>query len=286
MVSEKFDDINSELYEILKYKTFVIAFVLYHPPLEVFNRIISLLHYNFEVFVFDNTPKETQKFLQEFKLNTNTKFRYFSCGHNIGLSTPLSILLSTSYYSGGSYLLYFDQDTNFDDNTISFVSNFLNNNSDLFKFYSMISLYKNRNLSFSKRIIQDHTHVILSGSLFNLSVIENLGWFKGPYFVDGVDYKLCLDSLNSGYKVGTFIENPGFDHDSFQDNYINIKIFNKNLSLKYYNSSRIIGVCNSHLRLILESFLTFQFLFFFRTVKLLLVFLLKQFFIRIINFAK
>jgi len=265
---------------------FIVAFVLHYPSVEVFDRIQSLLSEGYEVYVFDNSPKNTQPFILHYDLSSNNNFRYFSSGCNSGLSSSLSTLLSSAFYNGASNVLYFDQDTDFNSKTLSFISSFLVDNHLLFHDYSMVSLYGKNKYIESQNIIHEHTHIILSGSLFNLFALEEIGWFRGNYFVDGVDYKLCLDSINSGFKIGHFDSSPGFDHSSFQDNSIKIKIFNKSLHLKKYDYSRIKGIFISHVKLTIEALFTIQFLFAFRTIILLIGFLIKQFFIRIIYFVK
>ena len=102
--------------------------------------------------------------------------------------------------------------------------------------------------------IADVSLAISSGSLFNLSVLKKIGWHNEKYFVDCVDYELCVRARRCGYKIGIVKNTPDFDHVTEQPDRT-IHIFGKQLLVRRYSATRIKDAIGAYLKLIIGGFL-------------------------------
>jgi rhamnosyltransferase len=256
-------------------KKIALGFVIYNSDDSFLNRIIESSNNNFIIYLFDNTPfkndlKEKIKFLQNIK--------YFTCGKNAGLGFGISTVTSNAYYDGFEFLMFFDQDTLFTINTLDYVSNKLDFSSN----YAAV-LFNNENNLKNFDQIHDCDLIINSGSLFNLNILNLLGWHSVNYFVDGVDYEFCLRAISSGYKIGVHSHTPDYDHISGQEDKP-YKIFGIEMRLRSYSYSRILDTITSLFKLIFQSFKYFKFRFVIKFSYFLVAYCASQILVRVFNF--
>lgn len=261
-----------------------LCFVVYNSDVNFFVRLRNFIDAGHTIYLYDNSPSNTFYFLKKFRFNEFKNFHYYTSGKNVGLSIAFNSIFMAAHNSGFNYALYFDQDTNFDFETISYVNTYVNNHITID--YLMIGLYNQSSNSLFNFDIIDTTHVISSGTLFNLKLLDYVGWFDTNFFVDGVDYSMCLKALNNSIPIGLFKYSPSFDHNTLQNgaNYLNL--FGMVFFIKKYSFDRILGVIKSHFILIIDSFFQKKYKFSFKTSRVLICFLLKQFNIRILLFFK
>ena len=93
---------------------------------------------------------------------------------------------------------------------------------------------------------------ISSGSLFFLSNLNKMGGHNTSYFVDGVDYEICLNARRNQLKVGLCANTPGFDHVSEQPDKV-IHLFNSSLPLRRYSAARIFDALSAYIKIIFAS---------------------------------
>jgi rhamnosyltransferase len=91
---------------------------------------------------------------------------------------------------------------------------------------------------------------ISSGSLFNLKVLQQIGWHNEKYFVDCVDYELCLRARRCGFKIGLIRNTPDFDHVTEQPDRT-LNLLGKELLVRRYSATRIKDALGAYLKLIL-----------------------------------
>ena len=259
-------------------KTFSIGLILYKPEYSLIQRIKLILEQGLKLYILDNSPYESRHILKDFLVSDNLK--YITAGDNIGLGYGLSIICSTAFYEKSQFLFFLDQDTYINLDTIQYVKNYLNNiYSPTYENYSIISF---SGKSDKKYNIVDQDLVINSGSLFDLSNLFKIGWHNKNYFVDCVDYEICLKSKNLGFKVGCFYNVPGFDHEIEQPD-IRLSFFSKILLVRRYNAFRVYDSIKGYIRLIFYSLRCRKISNLFMVVRSLIIYLLGQFLIRFLG---
>lgn len=250
---------------------FAIATIFFHPPEQVREKYARLSREQSAVWVYDNTPGRTAP-----DGPSANGIHDLGCGQNVGIGSALRQLAQAVEAQGYDYLLYFDQDTEFSAQTLKYLQDKVCAHRDLVRRYSVISLSGKRFSHEPLYDILDRHVVISSGSVFNLQALKAIGWHDPSYFVDGVDYKLCLDSLNKDFKVGLWREAPGFDHASGQTAQHQIRAFGHSRRIKIYSLRRAMGVTASHLRLIACAAISFRPAFALTIFRLLIGFWAQQ----------
>lgn len=261
-------------------KKIAIGFVLYDANIDQLNRIHEASRSGFPVYVYDNSPEKINS--QEFARNRGNVV-YLTCGKNVGLGLGMASVCAQAYYDGHSALLFFDQDTIFKSDTLSFIEEFYINHPDLSTKYSAITFNAKKFQSLTDIDSQHIKNVLLvinSGSLFFLENVKKLNWHNEKYFVDCVDYEFCLKSKISGFEIGEFSFTPGFDHSSEQDD-TGYQIFGRTYSMRAYSLTRIYDTCSASLKLMLKSIATAQIKFFLVIFRLLVIYIATQLFVRI-----
>lgn len=261
-------------------RNIAIGFVIYAPSMEQINRIQEASRLGFPVYVYDNSPDKINS--QEFAGNRGNVV-YLTCGKNVGLGLGMASVCAQAYYDGHSALLFFDQDTIFKSDTLNFIEEFYINYPDLSTKYSAITFNakKFQSLtSINNQHVQNVLLVINSGSLFFLENVKKLNWHNEKYFVDCVDYEFCLSSKISGFEIGEFSFTPGFDHSSEQDDK-GYQIFGRTYSMRAYSLTRIYDTCSASLKLMFKSIAAVQIKFFLVILRLLVIYIATQLFVRI-----
>ncbi len=250
---------------IMKYD-FAIGFVIYCPSADFIARIELLDLLGCKIYVYDNSPEHS--LTRQYNCKSSS-ISYFTSGKNLGLGIGLSTICAQAYYDSFPTLLFFDQDTIFNQETINYIQEYCSKNlKHIQNKYSLIVFSESDcqieskfdKPDTSKFNIVDISLAISSGSLFILENLKKLGWHNEKYFVDGVDYEICLRSLANNLKIGKCFNTPGFDHSSEQPDKP-YKIFDTSLSLRRYSLIRIIDTTKSNARLIFSSLRIGQFKF-------------------------
>lgn len=261
-------------------KKIAIGFVIYDANIDQLNRVHEASRSGFPVYVYDNSPEKDNS--KEFAKNRGNVV-YLTCGKNVGLGLGMASVCAQAYYDGHSALLFFDQDTIFKSDTLSFIEEFYINHPDLSTKYSAITFNAKKFQSWTGINSQHISNVMLvinSGSLLLLENLKKLNWHNEKYFVDCVDYEFCLNSKISGFEIGEFSFTPGFDHSSEQDD-TGYQIFGRTYSMRAYSVTRIFDTCSASLKLMLKSLVMGQIKFFLVTFRLLVIYIATQLFVRI-----
>ena len=268
----------------------IIATTLYKPDHSTYRRIQTAIAEGYKIYIFDNLPDEKSRLLtEEQKIN----IRYFTFDKNVGIGPALKLMCATAYYEENRYLLYFDQDTIYNKETLKYIFDYINESSEninIIRKEKILSVTfrgtaTNRTkkqfhkISIGKYDLNIADFTINSGTLFSLEKLKNVGWHDESYYIDGVDYYICLSAKAAGFKVAEIFNTPGLDHNTEQGN----KSF-KFLFITYrgrkYAIYRIKDYIKSSLKLTVKSALidskkTLKIL------KMLIVYILTQFLIYI-----
>jgi rhamnosyltransferase len=218
------------------------------------------------IYIYDNSPDDCST---RGNISWLSGARYFTAGKNLGLGVALSTICAAAYYDSYDTLLFFDQDTIFDERTVDFVGEFCRTAlRDYEKSYAAIVFSSDTagGGTDSGFAISDVPLAISSGSLFVLKNLKALGWHNEHYFVDGVDYELCLRSWRKNLKIARCRNTPGFDHVSGQPDRT-VKLWGRSIPLRRYATVRILDAFRSYTRLFLSSVSAGQFKFAARMVR-------------------
>jgi len=264
-----------------------IGVVTYMPGKALTFRLQCAIDSGFSVYVFDNSPENEliRKFCKSFK---SDDVRYITCGKNVGLGFGISSVCAQAYYDSYPALIFFDQDTVFDYNTLSFIEKFYDQNSSIASNYSAV-LFNSKNYASdggeNQLIFKDILMAINSGCLFFLENLKKINWMNERYFVDCVDYEFCLNSSNNNFKIGECSSTPGFDHESEQDD-DKYSIFGKIYVLRAYSITRVLDAVSASIRLIITSIVTRNIPYTLEISRLLAGYLFYQFIARLFSNSK
>jgi rhamnosyltransferase len=239
-----------------------LGFVLYNPHIVSIQRIINSANYGYAIYVYINSIHE-----DGLKSLTSHKSLNLIFGEsNGGLSKGLTFICNAAYNSKFKALLYFDQDTVFENTTLDYISSYydfiLERNDD---FCKSIVCTTFRNLPYYRRlnhisshkysnfIIENVFFTINSGSLYFLEKIKDYQWFDERYFVDGVDYSFCINSIKNKLKITEVYHSPGIDHEKEQGN-LSVMFFHKQLIGRVYPFRRNIDFVQAHVKLLFSAF--------------------------------
>lgn len=268
----------------------IIATILYNPDISTYERIKSAIEYGYEVYIFDNSPDITSKL---FIVENKDKVRYFTFDKNVGIGPALRLICSTAYYEGSKNLLFFDQDTIFTKETLSFIFDYLGQslsgeNSDktsklLSVTFRDIAISRKRGIleqiSIGKYSVNVVDFTISSGTLFSLENLKKIGWHDESFKVDGVDYSVCISAQSADLAIGEIFNTPGIDHETNQGN-SKFSFFGKRYSARRYSLFRIRNYVSSSLRLVFRS-IKFNRKATLRLLMMLIIYINKQFLLRI-----
>jgi len=258
-----------------------IGFIVFYPGEKFINRIILAETLGFKIYIFDNSPKNSMvRDLCKIKNNCN----YFSCGKNVGIGFGLSCICAQAYYDSYPALLYFDQDTIFNHNTLDFIEKTFIENPQFAQRYSAIVFNSKKYIDDKKKniFVKDVLLAISSGSLFFLDNLNKSNWHNEKYFVDCVDYEFCLRSNINNYKIGECSITPGFNHEIEQPD-LGYSLFGKTRLIRKYSSRRIISATISSVRLIGVSIKFRKFDYSIEIFRSIALYLWWQLIVRIIN---
>ena len=260
-------------------RNIAIGIVTYNPGGNLIPRLSLALESGFVPFIFDNSPEN--KIIRNFCAN-GQNCRYSTCGKNVGLGVGISAVCAQAYYDSFPALIFFDQDTVFNRDTLDFIEDFFVNNAGIASAYSAIVF---NSKDYSKCAGRDFAFkdVLLarsSGCLFFLESLKKLNWHNETYFVDCVDYEFCLKSHNHNFKIGECSTAPGFDHESEQPD-VKYRVFGKERLLRRYSAKRIIDSMSAGAKLLIKSVVTGNIVFSAAIIRSLAIYLYGQFAVRI-----
>ena len=225
-------------------QAYAIGLILYYPEESLIKRVNLMVEHGFKVYIFDNSPFETR---YNYIFEGSQEVTYLTAGKNVGIGFSLSTICATAFAHGYRQLLFLDQDTGISNRTLNFINNFSKSLAiNVLNQYAALVF----NGSPSEELaVKDVRLAINSGSLYNLPVLEKIGWINENYFVDCVDYEFCVRARRSGFKIGLIKNAPDFDHITEQPDRA-INIFGKQVLIRRYNLSRISDALDAYAKII------------------------------------
>lgn len=261
-------------------RSIALGFVIYNPEDSFLSRVRMAVKSGFDVYVFDNSPE--RRSLGNMA-DGEGKIKYLTCGKNHGLGLGVAAVCAQAYYEKHSALVFFDQDSIFNEKTLNFIEMFYVGHPELAGMHSAVVFNASRGGQEQETdCFKDVPLAINSGSLFYLNNLKTLNWHNESYFVDGVDYEFCLRSKMNGLKIGEYSCTPGFDHSTEQDDK-RYTIFGRPYAMRAYAFSRIVDVSISSFKLIFSALIGGAVKFAFRIVRLWVIYLAVQVLVRLLD---
>jgi rhamnosyltransferase len=233
-------------------KQISVGIVVFNPSNNLLSRLSLVLKLGYSLYLFDNSPG--QDMVREY-CKQHDDCHYSTCGKNVGLGFGLSSVGASAYYDGHPALIFFDQDTVFQDSTLNFIDGFYETNKTFLSDYSAVvfnAKKKTPETDDNAFAYNDVLMAISSGSLFLLDKLKQMNWHNTSYFVDCVDYEFCLNSSNHGYRIGECSTTPGYDHSAEQPDF-EYDLWGRKLRLRKYPTIRVKDTIQGSVRLWLAS---------------------------------
>lgn len=218
-------------------KNLALYIILFNPCDIVFKNIEVATKLGLKVFVFNNTCES-----EKLEKISDCGVEVFGNGNNVGLGMSLNLGLKKIFHKGFKACIYFDQDTAFSERALKEIIYIFNNNFNkncLSYFFSSTPMNK---LEFI---------TINSGSLFNLEILNKLGYHSDSYFLEGIDYEMGLRAMQHNFSIQKY-HIKDIDHQTFQDKtYLNF--FGTKKEIRVYNFKRSKEIFIVNCRLFLHS---------------------------------
>lgn len=221
-----------------------LTFVAYHPETSFYDRLEAVLAAEVDCWIFDNTPGGDRR-LQELGSKSSLKYIHQS-NVNIGLGPAMHQLLQQAWQGGVKAAVYFDQDTIFSLKSLEFINEWVESHHRR----NLAAIhFQGAELSASGAINEEAKLFFNTACWFDLDKLHHIGWHDASFFVEGVDYKFCLDARSAGYALGIVGGAPDIDHDSLQPTE-RARIFGKEWVMRLYPPWRLRGFTWALTRLI------------------------------------
>lgn len=195
--------------------------ILYNPDLELLQRLYLSLHNQVDNIIFsDNSEnlavkEEVGKWLQSTGISKNT---YLDLKRNYGIAYAQNKGIEVAKESGAKFVLLLDQDSSLPDNMVndlmtvytSLLENghkvatvgpsFLDEKTDeIAKIIHYEGLGIKKAIPDQSKDFEPAHHIISSGSLIPIKVLEEVGVMKESLFIDMVDIEWGIRAKRQGY---------------------------------------------------------------------------------------
>lgn len=190
--------------------------ILYNPNKIVIQNISSYVNSVERLYILDNTEIPIIEITDSLKSFPNTI--YLHDGENKGIAARLNQVSNLASNEGYDWLLTMDQDSSFGENTFI---NYLNCLTS-FEKKDKVSMFGTNHVKEAGDVdicnAVNVNHLITSGSVLNLRLVNETGGFDEKLFIDEVDFEYCLRSVAKGFAIIQFV-NIFLTHNLGQTSY-------------------------------------------------------------------
>ncbi len=177
--------------------------VTFQPDTDVIENLKRVATQVDLLIIVDNGSSEAFGLLLQPFLNTRVKLIRHS--ENLGIATGFNTGLRSLIDSGCEFVFTFDQDSRIPP---TFVQNMIASFQKAESHFGLIGVLmpswrnpESIDLPVKDGELREVSQGISSGSLYPVSVFQNLGFFADEYFIDGVDIEFCLRCQTQSWKV-------------------------------------------------------------------------------------
>lgn len=172
--------------------------ILYHPDTNaLIAHLRSYLPVVDHLLLLDNSETPNLA-LEEALSNESPTIQYRFLGENKGIAARLNLAIESARSMGYRFLLTMDQDTGFQPGQmLAYWQKVQKNQID-----KVVQFGANCQPDFTpdQPVPQETNNLITSGTILNLSYIEQIGLFDEQLFIDFVDTEFSFRVLEKGYK--------------------------------------------------------------------------------------
>ena len=162
----------------IKKAVFAGVVVLYNPDETVVTNVMSYLEFLQTLYVIDNSEIPNSDIVDEL-CKFDRKVKYVACGENKGIAYALNLGATLAIESGADWLLTMDQDSRFEQDSISKMVEYCMNLPDD-KVIIVAPQPIDTELVYRKRREYPFTHIVItSSSMLNLKLYQKNGPFRG-----------------------------------------------------------------------------------------------------------
>jgi len=176
--------------------------ILYYPDQIVIENIYTYLNSVDKLYIIDNSEIPSKVLTDKLKSFSN--IIYIHDGENKGIAERLNVSSNLAINDGFEWLLTMDQDSSFEKGAFLDYLNCIN----FFDKKEHVSMF---GINYVEKVNQSVfcnpikvNHLITSGSVLNLRLINLIGGFDEKLFIDEVDFEYCLRSLSKGFSIVQF----------------------------------------------------------------------------------
>lgn len=176
--------------------------ILYYPDENVIENILSYINSIEKLYLVDNT--ETPSKLITDNLQRFTGAVYIHDGENKGIAARLNHVSDLALKDRFDWLLTMDQDSSFGEKTFINYLNCLTSfeNKGNVSMFGINHVKESDDLDICNAV--NVNHLITSGSVLNLRLVNEIGGFDEKLFIDEVDFEYCLRSIAKGFSIIQF----------------------------------------------------------------------------------
>ena len=189
--------------------------VLYYPDETVLANIRTYLSGVDCLLLWDNTPGDSIDKERQRSLQTLEKSVYMSNGSNAGIGAALNGAVDYARQHGFTHLVTFDQDSSFaSDDFLCYLEAVRNYGRDVRAIFSTNYFIKSQQAPLYpvEDAVVEVPSAMTSGSLYPLSLFDELGGFMSDLFVWGIDCEFCWRAAR--YQIPTLcFKNILLQHD-------------------------------------------------------------------------
>lgn len=184
-------------------KNVAAVLITYNPEISLLKRNLNQLCKQIDtIIIYDNNSKnqvEIQKVTQQY-----SNIRYYQNKENLGLPRNYNKALQICRQEGIEWLLTMDQDTVITDNMMKLYWPIMDNPdvaiiSPVHIDYSIEDIKKNKHTDVEE--YEEIDRCISSAALNRVNSLIEIGGFDEKMFIDYVDFDICQNVINHGYKI-------------------------------------------------------------------------------------
>jgi rhamnosyltransferase len=166
--------------------------VLYHPPFDIVDNIISYISGLDRLIIWNNSIQEKLILPEEYKEH-GEKIIEMGDGTNAGLGIAYNSAINYAREYHYTHLLTMDQDSRFRDNDFQIYVDFIRQSSEK----TIFSVAYNAELVRQDAVVEAEV-TISSGAVYPISVFDEIGMFRDDFFIEGIDVEYSLRAKHNG----------------------------------------------------------------------------------------
>lgn len=164
--------------------------VIYHPPIDVVDNILSYLP-NLDCLIVWNNSSHGEMIIPKIQGRSGKKIIEMGDGNNAGLGMAYNAAVSYALTHNYDYLLTMDQDSRFKGNDFQ---EYLNEITQLGEktIFSPNYIIHDQELYMKQESLIEVDATMSSGAIYPVGIFKKIGLFRDDFFIDSIDIEFSL----------------------------------------------------------------------------------------------